>query len=77
MSELASTPVKYVKVLNESLTHNRFQYKLGLNEDGIAADSGEPGSLYFTNFDDFVSFLNYGTLIADVEVPEVDTINDH
>jgi hypothetical protein len=72
-----TTPVKYVKVLNESLNHYGFQYKLGLNEDTIPFNptgSCEPGGLYFTDFDSFVSFLSRGTLIADVEVPDGELI---
>jgi hypothetical protein len=67
------TNITYVKILNESMVHNKFKYKLGLNTDHIPfnpSGSGEPGGLYFTDLDNFYKFLEYGTLIADVKVPE-------
>ncbi len=77
MSDLVSKPVKYVKVLNESLNHNGFQYKLGLNEDTLPfnpAGECEPGGLYFTTMDAFVGYLYRGTLIADVDLPEGESV---
>ncbi len=71
--QLQTRTPKYVKILNESMLHNRFEYKLGLNTDHIPfnpSGSCEPGGLYFTDLNNFYKFLEYGTLIADVEVPE-------
>jgi hypothetical protein len=67
------TNTTYVKILNESMAHNGFKYKLGLNTDHIPfkpSGSCESGGLYFTDLDNFYKFLEYGTLIADVKVPE-------
>ncbi len=70
---LESKESKYVKILNESMIHKGFKYQLGLNVDTKPFDpsgSCRPGGLYFTNLTNFYKFLGYGTLIADVEVPE-------
>ncbi len=64
---------KYVKILHESMQHRGFKYKLGSNTDHIPfnpSGSCEPGGLYFTDINNFYKFLDYGTLIADVKVPE-------
>jgi hypothetical protein len=63
---------KYVKILHESMVHYGFKYQLGLNVDPIPfnpAGSCKPGGLYFTDLDNFHYQLCYGTLIADVVVP--------
>ncbi len=68
-----SLPPKYVKILRESMQHHHFKYKLGLNTDHIPfnpSGSCEPGGLYFTDINNFYTFLQYGTLIADVVIPE-------
>ncbi len=70
---LQTHTLKYVKILHESMIHYDFEYKLGLNTDHRPfnpSGSGEPGGLYFTDLNNFYKFLDYGTLIADVEVPE-------
>ena len=64
---------KYVKILHESLIHHNYKYNLGLNIDLIPFNSSgecQSGGLYYTDFDKFPLYLNYGTLIADVEIPE-------
>jgi hypothetical protein len=64
---------KYVKILHESMKHKGFKYQLGLNTDHIPFNpfgSCGPGGLYFTDLANFYKFLDHGTLIADVEVPE-------
>jgi hypothetical protein len=62
----------YVKILNKSMKHNNFIYKEGLNVDHVPFDpTGEckAGGLYFCEVNDVHLYLNYGTLIADVEIP--------
>ncbi len=64
--------MKYVKILKDDMCHKGFRYQLGLNIDHLVfnpSGSCKPGGLYFTDLDNFVKFLNYGTLIADVGVP--------
>ncbi len=45
----------YVKILDESMEHNGFKYKLGLNTDHIPFVTGylQPGGLCFTDLDNF------------------------
>ncbi len=55
------------------MIHNGFQYKEGLNVDTVPFNpSGdcEPGGLYYTNEEHIFTFLEFGSLIADVIVPE-------
>lgn len=64
--------VKYFKILNEKLNHNRFQYKEGLNIDTVPFNTKEycgPGGLHFTNKKNIFHYLHLGTLIADVKIP--------
>ncbi len=78
MNESTNNPTvipkkKYVKILHESMVHYGFKYQVGLNIDPIPfnpAGSCKPGGLYFTDFENFQYQLCYGTLIADVVVPD-------
>jgi hypothetical protein len=68
-----TNPSSCVKILSADLVHNNFKYCEGLNVDRIhfnPTGSCRAGGLYFTTFGDFIDFLEYGTLIADVKVPE-------
>ncbi len=70
---LQTRTLKYVKILHESMFHCGFEYKLGLNVDHRPINPYgfcEPDRLCFTVLDTFYKFLDHGTLIADVEVPE-------
>jgi hypothetical protein len=63
---------QYVKILNASMKHNKFQYVEGLNVDIHPFNpTGEcqKGGLYFCELSDVYLYLGYGTLIADVEIP--------
>ena len=63
----------YLKILNEKMNHHGFQYKEGLNIDTVPFNpkgNCEPGGLYYTDKENIFGFLLFGTLIADVHVPE-------
>lgn len=63
---------QYVKILSDDMEHHNFQYKEGLNVDThpfTAYGHCQKGGLYFCELSDAYLFLDYGTLIADVEVP--------
>ena len=63
----------YFKILNISLNHHGFQYKEGLNIDILPFNPHgdcEPGGLYFTDKEHIFEYIDFGTLIADVEVPD-------
>jgi hypothetical protein len=63
---------KYIKILSESLYHNGFQYKEGLNIDTVPFNpSGSclGGGLYFTIMDNLLQYMFMGPKIADVEIP--------
>ncbi len=67
-----TNPSQYVKVLRSDLTHNDYKYKVGLNKDKLPFNptgSCKPGGLYFTTFANVMNFLDYGTLIADADIP--------
>ncbi len=71
--EVDKKEVKYYKVLNRDLTHNGFEYQLGLNEDIILFNfngSCEKGGLYYTTKEYLSGFLDDGCYIADVSIPE-------
>jgi hypothetical protein len=62
----------YVKIFNKNLKHNEFTYKEGLNIDHIPFNptgTCKEGGLYFCEANDVHLYLNYGTLMADVEIP--------
>mgnify|MGYP000317113444 CR=1 FL=1 len=64
---------RYVKILHASLIHNKFTYKEGLNVDVLPFDgsgSCKPGGLYFTDLENFLRYTNFGTLVADVTIPD-------
>jgi len=66
------TEQKWYKVIRENMNHNGFRYKIGLNVDFIKFNpfgSCQPGGLYFTNAKNLHKFLDYGELIADIELP--------
>ena len=69
---IMSKPI-YAKILHSSLCHYGFIYKIGLNIDTIPFNpKGEcqSGGLYFCKYSDIYLYLDNGTLIADVEIPE-------
>ena len=62
---------EFRKCLNNELTHHKFQYKTGLNEDTISFNptgSCNPGGLYFTTTEHINDFLDYGLNIAVIEL---------
>ena len=62
----------YVKILRKDMTHHKFLYKEGLNVDTIPFNptgTCSPGGLYFCTLEDMPLYIEYGTLIADVELP--------
>lgn len=66
----------YFKILNKDLCHRGFQYKEGLNVDTNEFDPSPKcgGGLFFTDGKNIFSFLDYGTKIADVTVPDGELI---
>jgi hypothetical protein len=50
---------------NNKITHHKFQYKIGLNED---TDSCELGGLYFTTKEHINEYLEYGLNVALLEL---------
>ncbi len=69
--------MKYYKILKDDLKHHDMQYKEGLNTDINGFDS-KPccgGGLFFSDAKHIFEFLDYGTKIAEVEIPDgVDVI---
>src|SRR3972149_8283480 len=70
----------YYKVLRSDLTHHGFKYQKGVNTDTIPFNpvgSCVPGGIYFTDADHIHQFLNLGSLIATVEIPDgTETVKD-
>ena len=68
--------MKYYKVLRSDMTHHGFVYKEGLNIDTEPFDETPDcgGGLFFSNAENILSFVNYGNLIAEVEVPNGEKI---
>ena len=61
----------YYKILPENLICRRFQYREGLNIDTNKIDTGECGyGLHFADTEHILSFCDYGTMIAEVEIPD-------
>jgi len=63
----------FVKFLKKSLTHNGFTYAPGLNTDTVPFypfGSCQPGGLYFTELQYFMDFTRFGSLVADVTIPD-------
>jgi ankyrin repeat protein len=64
--------MNYCKITNSEENHKNMQYKTGLNVDIFSFNpSGDcaPGGIYFSR-EDILSFLNYGTWIREVTLPE-------
>ena len=64
--------MKYYKILSSDMTHHGFVYKEGLNIDTKPFDETPNcgGGLFFSNAQNILSFVNYGKLIAEIEVPD-------
>ena len=61
----------YYKVLPEDLNCRGFQYKEGLNIDTNTIDENECSyGLHFSNKKHILGFCDYGSIIAEVELPE-------
>ena len=64
--------MKYYKILRSDMTHHGFKYKEGLNVDinpfDETPDCGD--GLFFSDAENILSFVNYGDLIAEVEIPD-------
>ena len=64
------------KVVTEDMNMRGFQYKLGLNEDTqplVTKGSCEAG-LHFAEMKDICNFLDYGTKLAIVSVPDEEPV---
>ena len=64
--------MKYYKIVSSDMTHHGFVYKEGLNIDTELFDEipNCGGGLFFSDAQNILSFVNYGNLIAEVEVPD-------
>ena len=64
--------MKYYKILRSDMTHHGFVYKEGLNIDTEPFDETSicSGGLFFSDAENILSFVDYGNLIAEVEVPD-------
>ena len=64
--------MKYYKILSSDMTHHGFVYKEGLNIDTKPFDETPDcgGGLFFSDAQNILAFVNYGKLIAEVEVPD-------
>jgi len=65
----------YYKVTNKDEIHHGYPYEDGLNilEEEFNDDSTAscvPGGFYFTDYENLVKFLDYGTWIREVTIPE-------
>lgn len=63
----------FLKILNKDLVHNGFQYREGLNVDSLPFNptgSCKEGGLYFSDEKHITKFLNCGTKIAIVTLPD-------
>lgn len=63
----------FYTVLSDDLCHNGFRYKLGLNTDinkFNPSGSCTQGGLYFTNIQNLLKFMSYGSKIGIVTVPD-------
>ena len=61
----------YYKILPEDLICRGFQYKEGLNIDTNTIDENECSyGLHFSNAEHILGFCGYGSMIAEVELPE-------
>ena len=64
---------KFCKILHETLNHNGFQYKEGLNidsEEFYPHDECEKGGLYFAMEEHILLYTEYGSKIATVHIPD-------
>ena len=62
---------KFYKILPENLVCKAFQYHEGLNIDTNRIDKYKCGyGLHFSDLKHILSFCNYGSIIAEVEIPE-------
>ena len=61
----------FYKCLADDLTHHKFTYKLGMNEDTnkFILDECAEGGLYFTDKSNIHKFLCYGPKIANIIIP--------
>jgi hypothetical protein len=73
ISPLELKDKKLAKVLHPTLKHYNFQYREGLNIDHLPFNPSSecsPGGLYFCEFKDVATYFSYGSLIADVTLPD-------
>jgi hypothetical protein len=64
---------KFYKILHETLNHNGFQYKEGLNidsEEFCPHGECEKGGLYFAMEEHILLYTEYGSKIATVHIPD-------
>lgn len=69
--------MKYFKILNDNMSQHGFTYHEGLNTDvnefnkvHIDAEHFFNAGLFFCNAENILSYADYGTLLAEVELPE-------
>ena len=64
--------MKYYKILRSDMTHHGFKYHEGLNIDIFPFDETPNcgGGLFFSDAQNILAFVNYGKLIAEIEVPD-------
>ena len=62
--------MKYYKILRSDMTHYGFKYHEGLNTDTEPFDETPycGGGLFFSDAENILSFVDYGNLIAEVEI---------
>jgi len=63
---------KLYKILNTNLKHRTMEYKIGQNEDVLSfiPDNNHSSGLYFSDEDNIMKFLEYGSLIATIKLDE-------
>ena len=62
---------KYYKIIKENMNMNGFKYKVGLNIDYNPINEQERSNgLHFSDKDNILRFLDYGTLICRVKIPK-------
>ena len=68
--------MKYYKILRSDMTHHGFKYHEGLNIDTEPFDETPycGGGLFFSDKQSILAFCGYGSLIAEVEIPNGEQI---
>lgn len=67
------TSPKYFKILNKNITHNGYKFETSLNIDSLPWNPDpdcSPGGFYFTTAEYVWDFIDHGSLLAEIEVPQ-------